>query len=92
MQFLSISRLRDGLTEADYGALVEGEVQQARALYSAGSIRQIWHRADVRGACLLWEADNEETVQRMLQTFPFVQAGIVEIELIPLIPYAGFQP
>ena len=91
MQFLSISRLREGLSEADYAALVEDEIRQARHLYSEGFIRQIWHRADVRGACLLWEAENEERVQRMLQTFPFVQAGLVEISLVPLRPYGGFQ-
>ena len=92
MQFLSISHLRDGLTEADYAALVEGEIRRARILYAEGFIRQIWHRTDVRGACLLWEAENERQVQDMLRTFPFVQAGIVEVSLIPLRPYAGFQP
>ncbi len=91
MQFLSISRLRNGLTEADYTGLVEGEARQARTFYAEGSIRQIWHRADVRGACLLWEAENEERVQDMLRRFPFVQASLVDISLIPLRPYAGFQ-
>jgi muconolactone delta-isomerase len=91
MQFLSISHLREGLTEADYAALVEGEIRQARLLYSEGFIRQIWHRTDIRGACLLWEAENEQRVQDMLGTFPFVQAGIVEISLVPLKPYGGFQ-
>lgn len=91
MQFVSISQLRSGLSEADYAALVEGEIRQARILYAEGFIRQIWHRADVRGACLLWEADSEQRVRNMLQTFSFVQAGIVEISLVPLKPYAGFQ-
>jgi hypothetical protein len=92
MQFLSISHRRDGVTEADCAGLVEQEIYRARVLYSEGFIRQVWHRSDKPGACLLWEADREEQVREMLDTLPFAQAGLVNIVIIPLKPWAGFGP
>jgi len=44
------------------------------------------------GACLLWEAGGEEQVREMWVTFPFAQAGMTEMLLVPLKPYAGFRP
>jgi muconolactone delta-isomerase len=92
MQFLSISQRRNGFAENDYASLAEQEMERARELYSQGFIRQIWHRLDMPGACLLWEAGREEHVREMWATFPFAQAGMNEMLLVPLKPYAGFRP
>jgi len=61
-----------------------------RELYSVGLLRQIWHRGDLHGACILWEAESEEQVREMLDTLPFARAKMLEIEIIPLAPYGGF--
>jgi muconolactone delta-isomerase len=92
MQFLSISNRRDGFAEAQYAELADQEMQRARELYAEGFIRQIWHRADKPGACLLWEAAGEEQVRKMWSTFPFAHGGMTELLLIPLKPYGGFKP
>jgi len=91
MQFLTISRRREmGAGSGD--ELRPAEVQRARALYSEGHIRQLWHRADVPGACILWEAESEHQLREMLESFPFVQAGIVDVSVFALQPYRGFGP
>lgn len=92
MQFLSISHTLEGFTQAQYALLVEAEVKRARELYSEGAIRQLWHRADAPGVCILWEATSAEDVWGMLNTLPFTKAGIVGSSLIPLKPYIGFGP
>jgi muconolactone delta-isomerase len=93
MQFLSISSRRtEGFTDADFAARVDEEVERARALYGEGVIRQIWHRGDIGGACILWEADSEADARAKLNTLPMVQAGMLEVTIIPLRPYAGFGP
>ena len=92
MQFLSISQRREGFAEEEYARLAEQESERARELYAAGLIRQIWHRADIPGACLLWEAECEEQVREVWKTFPFAQAGMTEVTLVPLKPYGGFRP
>jgi len=79
MQFLSLSQRRKGFAESDYASLAEQEMERARKLYAEGFIRQIWHRVDMPGACLLWEAGGEAQVREMWATFPFE-------------PYGGFRP
>jgi hypothetical protein len=56
---------------------VREEVNQAKTLYAAGTVRQIWSRGDVGGACLLLEVANEK--------------GFLKIDVaLPLKPYYGF--
>jgi hypothetical protein len=93
MQFLSLSRRRsDRFTETEFAALVDAEVAQARALYADGFIRQIWHRGDVGGACILLEAESLEQARARLHTLPMVRTGMLEVSIVPLVPYAGFSP
>jgi muconolactone delta-isomerase len=92
MQFLTISRRHDGSTTPPDPEIVTAEVRRARALYAEGRIRQLWHRADGPGACVLWEAENEGEVRRMLESLPLFLAGQVEVTIVPLSPWAGFAP
>jgi muconolactone delta-isomerase len=88
MQFLTISR-RKASTRTPAGLAGE-ESQIAQALYSKGSIRQIWHRGDIPGACILWEAESEEEVRELIRQLPFARAELIEVSIVPLRPYAGF--
>ena len=94
MQFMTLSRrVTEKFSDADFAPLIEEEAEHARGLYAHGFIRQIWHRADVGGACLLVEADDEEAVRATLATLPLVAAGMLEVvSVTPLKPYAGFGP
>ena len=93
MQFVIISRrLVERFSEAEFAARIEAELEQARTLYAEGFIRQIWQRGDVRGACILVEADSEERARARLDTLPLYQAKMVEFSVIPLKPYPGFGP
>jgi muconolactone delta-isomerase len=89
MQFLTVSR-RSEKAEVSGDELRPAEVQRVRVLYSEGHIRQLWHRADSPGACILWEAESENQLREMSESLPFVQAGIVEVSVFPLRPYRGF--
>lgn len=89
MQYLSISQPQESFTEDQYPLLVEVEVWRARELYVEGAKRQLWHRADAPGVCILWEA---ERAGEILKTFPLTRAGIIESSLIRLKPRIGFGP
>jgi muconolactone delta-isomerase len=91
MQFLIISRRRiESFSEAEFAALREAEVAQARVLYGEGFLRQLWTRGDVAGACLLFEGDSEAQVREKLNALPLYRAEMVEFSIVPLKPYAGF--
>jgi muconolactone delta-isomerase len=93
MQFLSLSTRRsDRFSDAEFAALVEAEIARARELYADGFIRQIWHRGDRPGACILIEADSLEQARARLQTLPLIRAGMLDVSIVPLVPYAGFSP
>lgn len=62
-----------------------------RALYAAGTLRQIWKRGDMPGASIVWEAGSEAEVRVAIESLPIYQAGMLElVALIPLEPYPGF--
>lgn len=93
MQFLTISRRRtEAFSDEAFTARVEAEFQQARTLYTEGFIRQLWQRGDLRGACILIEAESEDQVRERLNTLPLYAEGMVEFSVIPLRPYDGFSP
>jgi muconolactone delta-isomerase len=92
MQFMTVSHRRSGFTEEQVAKLVDDEQNKARELYTSGALRQIWHRADMPGACMLWEAASAEDVLALFNTLPFAQAGMLEVTVVPLKPYAGFRP
>ena len=93
MQFLIVARRRtERFADADFAAKVPAEMAQAKQLYADGFVRQIWHRGDIGGACLLVEGDSEAHVRERLNTLPLYQAEMIDFSVIPLKPYGGFCP
>jgi muconolactone delta-isomerase len=95
MQFLSISRRRtdEFPPESFTPALVAGEGERVKELYSAGILRHIWKRGDTPGAAILWEAASEAEVREAISSLPLFKAGMLEIaSFVSLQPYAGFGP
>lgn len=94
MQFIVLfRRVSERFADTDFAPHLAAERQRARELYADGFIRQIWNRGDTGGACLLVEADSENTVRATLGTLPLVASGMLEVSsLVPLKPYAGFGP
>jgi muconolactone delta-isomerase len=95
MQFFSLSRRRTDAfpPEAFTPERIAAEGQRVKELYVSGFLRQIWKRADMGGAAILWEAMSEAEVRAACESFPLFKAGMLEIVMVvPLQPYAGFGP
>jgi muconolactone delta-isomerase len=91
VQFLSLSTRRtDRFSDSEFAELVDAEASRARELYAAGFIRQIWHRGDLPGACMVLEADSLDDARARLSTLPLIRAGMLDVSIVPLAPYAGF--
>jgi muconolactone delta-isomerase len=91
VQFLSLSTRRtDRFSDAEFAELVDAEASRARELYAVGFIRQIWHRADLPGACMVLEAESLDEARARLHTLPLIRAGMLDVSIVPLAPYAGF--
>lgn len=92
MQFFVLTRRRvSEFSASDFAKKYDAEVARAKELFKEGFTRQIWHRADGSGACQLVEAADQQEVESTISTLPFVAAGMLDVEIIPLKPYAGFH-
>ena len=60
-------------------------------LYQNGHIREIYFRGDRKEAVLILECVDVEEADQLLDSLPLVQAGLIEFEVIPLVPYPGFE-
>jgi hypothetical protein len=91
MQFLTLSRRRAELCgEVDFQRRLEAEAGMVRDLRQAGIIRQIWHRGDAPGECLLIEAQNEQSASAIHEMSPLVSTGLFDIDAeVPLRSYDG---
>lgn len=54
-------------------------------------VRSINYIADMSGAVLMCEAASLEAMQEIAAQFPMVKAGVLNIEVLPLKPYTGFE-
>lgn len=91
MQFLALTRRYiDLFSEADFAALLPAEADQARALYAQGIFRSINSRGDLPGAVIVLEAADLAAAAEIMGTLPLAQKKMMEITLVPLLPYRGF--
>ncbi len=93
MQFLFMGRRRtESFSDADFAPHMEAEADHLRKLYAEGVARQFWSRSDVPGAIGIVEADSLEDAIAKMGTLPFVVKKMLEMTILPLLPYRGFGP
>lgn len=91
MQFLAITRRRtERFSEAQIAELLPAELEVARAFYTDGTFRDIRTRGDVPGAILTIEARDREHAAQIVGTLPLAKAEMMDVEIIPVLPYRGF--
>lgn len=91
MKFLALERERSVETKFDLAPFLHAEARRVWELYLSATIREIYFRADQPTAVLVLECEDEEEAQASLASLPLVQAGLIEFEILPLIPYPGFS-
>jgi hypothetical protein len=89
MQFLALSRRRaEKCGYINFQLRLDAEAALVRDLHQAGIIRQIWHRGDAPGKCLLIEAQSEASARAILEVSPLIGTGLFEIDaIVPLKSY-----
>jgi muconolactone delta-isomerase len=90
MKFLALEIEAPGSEDEDFRPHLKAEARRAWELYQGGVIRELYFRQDNRTAVLVLEADGPEEARQALESLPLVQAGLIEFQVLPLIPYDGF--
>lgn len=91
-EYLAVTTRRtDRFTNAEFAAELPAEQCRARELFAERTFRCIWSRHDGKGAVVLMEAPSREAAEQVWRTLPFAASGMVDVEIIGLDAYTGFQ-
>jgi len=90
MQILAVSKLKEGATKEKVGEHGAHEVKHTMEAYLDGKIRNFWFQVDRPGVVFILECQNEEEARTMLDEQPFVDAGLIEFDVVPLQPLLPF--
>ena len=90
MKILALEIEQPGATVEDFNRLARLEAAKAWELYQAGVIRELYFRQDRSEAVLILECADHKEAKAALATLPFVEAGLIAFDIIPLRPYSGF--
>ncbi|MGL5833311.1 MAG: hypothetical protein ACRC1Z_08770 [Waterburya sp.] len=50
----------------------------------------MYYIADMSGAVMLWEGESVESVTKEAQKLPMYEAGVLDLEILPLKPYTAY--
>jgi hypothetical protein len=89
MKLLALEKELPGATAERFQPLLKSEARRIWEFQQSGVVRETYFRADQHCAVLVLECGNIEEARLVLASFPFVEAGLIEFEIIPLAPYDG---
>lgn len=92
MQILAVLSAKSSASASDFEPLLVAEERVVWKHYTAGTIRSMNFQPDPLRVLLHFEAQDKATVQGLLDTFPMVEAGLFDIDLIvsgPWLPLAA---
>jgi muconolactone delta-isomerase len=92
MKILALEKDISGVSDSAFTPdLLKLEAARAWELQQSGVIRELYFRSDRLAAVLVMECAHTEEAREVLATLPLVQQGLIDFDIVPLIPYPGFQ-
>ncbi len=90
MKILALEKECPAGTAEQFQPLLKDEAFSIWELQQAGLVREIYFSAEAHTAVLILECNDEGSARQALAGLPLVRAGLIEFELIILVPYDGF--
>ena len=91
MKILALEKETPNTTPEQFSPHLKAEAARVWELYLSSQLREIYFRGDRNEAVLILECIDMEEAQQILGSLPLVKAGLIDFEIIPLIPYPGFE-
>ena len=91
MKILALEKEFEGKTAKDFQPHLEAEARQVWGLYKKGVIREVYFRADQKSAIIILDCKDIEEAKEILSSLPLVKNKLIYFDIIPLIPYPGFE-
>jgi len=90
MQFLVLTEDAYEVDWTDQQDLLKAEARTVWKLQRSGALRSIWF-TQAHDAVLLFEADDEDAVQEVMEIMPLVREGLLTYTVLGLQPYTGLE-
>jgi hypothetical protein len=90
MKILAIEKEVPGINEEDYVPHFKPEAMKAWELYQRGIIRELYFTEKDHFAVLILECKDGDEAKKYLNTLPLAKEGLIEFNVMSLIPYPGF--
>lgn len=91
MKILAIEQELDVTGVVDFAPHLQAEAAHVWELYKRGVVREIYFHRDEHIAVLMMECESVAEANDVLATLPLVQAGLIRFQIMPLVPYDGFE-
>ena len=91
MKILAIEKELQRVSEDGFKSHLNAEAARVWELYQTGVFRELYFRQDMGSAVLVLECADVEEARGVLNTLPLVKEGLIDFDIIPLVPYPGFS-
>lgn len=91
MKILALEKELGNLPDEAYEPYLKDEALKAWDLYQKGIIRELYFRGDREEAVLILECSGIDEAREYLNGLPLVKNKLIEFDIIPLVPYPGFE-
>lgn len=90
MKILAIEKEINGAKWDNLSDLLKNEARHVFELYLTDVLREIYFTEN-KNAVLVLESEDKLTAKKLLDSFPLVESGKIEFELMELRPYNGYE-
>ena len=91
MKILAIEKETPETTDEQFAPFLRQEANRVWELYTSGVIRELYFRRDRQEAVLILECQDTHEASQVLESLPLVANGLISFEVLPLVPYTGFE-
>lgn len=90
MKIVAIAHRSEQHAPEDFARHLDAEAERALELFAGESFREIYSRADGKGAIIVLEAKDEAEAEGLLASLPLAKLGMLRFEIYGTRPYRGF--
>ena len=89
MKIIAIAHRSETHGAEDFAPHLAAEANHALGLYAQEIVREIYSRADGKGAVLVLEAKDEDAAREILNGLPLAKLGMLTFDIYGTKPYRG---
>jgi muconolactone delta-isomerase len=90
MKILALEKEIPGASGRIPPTLLKAEAARVWEIYKQGLVREIYFMENENRAVIIMEIGDASEARKILASLPLVQEGLIDFDIIPLIPYPGF--